>query len=255
MGTVVSFDVPAAARRDGSLDEAVRWLHWADRVFSPYRPDSEVSRLADGALTVDRCVPEMAEVIDACAFVAELSGGYFTDSPWGRFDPTGYVKGWAVEHAAAILSAAGSVSHLVNGGGDVQCVGGRPRGALAADPGSAAVPSPEPWRVGVADPFRPGRLALVVAARDCAVATSGTAERGAHIVNPRTGRPAAGLASLTVVGPSLALADACATAAFAMGPVLARDWFESLDGYEVYAITETGETWQTKGLAACIAPD
>ena len=58
-----------------------------------------------------------------------------------------------------------------------------------------------------------------------------------------------------MIGPSLALADACATAAFAMGPDLARDWAESLDGYEAYAITETGETWQTSGFAARIARD
>ncbi len=243
MGTVVSFDVPASAARDGSLDESVRWLHWVDRVFSPYRPDSDVSRVADGAVTVDDCVPELSEVVAACAYVRELSGGYFTDAPWGRFDPTGYVKGWAVERAAAVLSAAGSVSHLVNGGGDVQAVGGRLRAGQA----------PVPWRVGIADPLRPGRLALVVDAADCGVATSGTAERGAHIVNPRTGAPAAGLASLTVAGPSLALADALATAGFAMGPVLARDWLESLDGYAAYAITAAGETWQTTAFAARIA--
>jgi FAD:protein FMN transferase len=243
MGTVVSFDVPLSARHDGSLDDAVRWLHWVDRVFSPYRPDSDVSQLADGAVTVDGCAPEMAEVIEACAFVRELSGGYFTASPWGRFDPSGYVKGWAVERAASILSAAGSASHLVNGGGDVQCVGSRPG------------TSPAPWRVGIASPFNRGGLALVVQAADCGVATSGTAERGAHIANPHTSQAAAGLASLTMAGPSLTLADACATAAFAMGPALARDWAESLDGYEAYAITDTGETWQTSGFAAFIAPD
>jgi thiamine biosynthesis lipoprotein len=253
MGTVVSFDVPVAARRDGSLDAAIGWLHWVDRVFSPFRPDSDVSQLADGEVTVDGCAPEMAEVIEACAFVRELSGGYFTASPWGRFDPSGYVKGWAVERAADILSAAGSASHLVNGGGDVQCAGGRPAAAPAA-PGDGPAPAP-PWRVGIADPLRRGRLALVVEARDCGVATSGTAERGAHIVNPRTGQAAAGLASVTMTGPSLALADACATAAFAMGADLARDWTETLDGYEAYAITETGETWQTSGFAARVARD
>jgi thiamine biosynthesis lipoprotein len=245
MGTVVSFDVPAAARLDGSLDEAIRWLHWVDRVFSTYRPDSDVTLLAEGVVTVDACAPEVAEVIEACAFLRERSGGYFTASPWGRFDPSGYVKGWAVERAAAILTAAGSASHLVNGGGDVQCVGGRPVEGAA---------EPAPWRIGIADPFHAGQLALVVAAADGAVATSGTAERGAHIVNPRTGRPAAGLASLTVAGPSLALADACATAAFAMGPDLARDWLGSVDGYHAYAITAAGETWQTPGFDAFIDP-
>lgn len=249
MGTVVSFDVPVTARHDGSLDDAVRWLHWVDRVFSPFLPDSDVSQLAAGEATVDGCAPEMAEVIEACAFVRELSGGFFTASPLGRFDPSGYVKGWAVERAADILSAAGSASHLVNGGGDVQCAGGRPGQA------SGAVAGPPPWRVGIADPLRRGRLALVVEARDCGVATSGTAERGAHIVNPRTGEAAAGLASVTLVGPRLALADACATAAFAMGPELARAWTESLDGYEAYAITAAGGTWQTSGFAAYIARD
>ena len=270
MGTVVSFDVPAAAVADGSLEAALRWLHWVDRIFSPYRPDSDVSLLAAAEVTVDGCAPEVAEVISACTAVRLCSGGYFTAAPGGVFDPSGYVKGWAVERAAAILSAAGSTSHLVNGGGDVQCVGGRPRGGLAvpsadcADPANPAAPvassastallAPEPWRVGIADPFHRGRLALVVEAADGAVATSGIAERGPHIIDPHLGHPAAGLASLTVVGPSLALADAYATAAFAMGPTRARDWTESLRGYEAYAITDNGDTWQTTGFAPHIAP-
>jgi len=248
MGTVVSFDVPVSARADGSLAAAVRWLHWVDRVFSPFRADSDVCALADAEVTVDGCAPEVADVIAACAFIGDLSGGYFSAAPGGRFDPSGYVKGWAVERAAVLLTAAGSAAHVVNGGGDVQCVGGR---APGAGPGDAC----EPWRVGIADPFRPGRLALVVAARDRAVATSGVAERGAHILNPHTGRPASGLASLTVVGPRLALADAFATAAFAMGPALAREWTRSLKSYEAYAITSDGETWQTPGFGAYICRD
>lgn len=240
MGTVVSFDVPGSARGDGSLDAAIRWLHWVDRVFSPYRADSDVSLLARAEVTVDACVPEMAEVLAACAFVRDLSGGYFTAAPGGQFDPSGYVKGWAIERAAALLAGAGSAGHVVNGGGDVQCAGGR---------GTA-----EPWRVGIAHPLHPGRLALVVGARDCAVATSGTAERGSHILDPHTGQPASGLASLTIVGPSLALADAYATAAFAMGPARARDWTASLEGYAAFAITVTGDAWHTPGFARYIAP-
>ena len=234
MGTVVSFDVPLSARHDGSLEAAVRWLHWVDGVFSPYRPDSDVSKLARADVTLDGCAPEVAEVLAACASAREASGGYFTTSPGGRFDPSGYVKGWAVQRAASLLSGAGSTDHLVNGGGDVQCAGGRA--------------AREPWRVGIADPFRPAALALVLAVSDCAIATSGTAERGPHIIDPFTGRPPSGLASLTVIGPSLALADAYATAAFAMGPARARDWTSSLDGYEAYAITSAGDSWQTPGF-------
>jgi len=232
MGTVVSFDVPADAGEphgDGALGSAVRWLHWVDAAFSPYRDDSDVSRFGRGAVPLADCVPELAEVLQACAAIGERSGGYFTLTPGGAFDPSGYVKGWAVERAAAILTAAGSAEHSVNGGGDLQCVGDRR------------------WRVGIADPLHPGRLALVVAGRDFAVATSGIAERGAHIIDPHTGLPAAGLASITVVGARLAETDAYATAAFAMGGA-ARDWAEGLDGFEAFAITAAGATWQTSGF-------
>jgi thiamine biosynthesis lipoprotein len=232
MGTVVSFDVPAQAgepRADGPLGQAVRWLHWVDATFSPYLRDSDVSRFGRGALPLADCAPELAEVLEACAAVSARSGGFFTVTPGGTFDPSGYVKGWAIERAAAILTAAGSAEHSVNGGGDVQCAGDRV------------------WRVGIADPLRPGRLALVVAGRDFAVATSGVAERGSHIIDPHTGRPAAGLASITVVGATLAETDAYATAAFAMGPA-ARDWAEGLGGYEAFAITAAGGTWQTSGF-------
>jgi len=233
MGTVVSFDVPAWA--DQVLGRVASWLHWVDATFSPYRDDSDVSRFGRGALTLAECVPELAEVLAACADVAARSGGYFTGRPGGRFDPSGYVKGWAIERAAAMLTSAGSAEHSVNGGGDIQCVGDHGPG--------------RPWRVGIADPLRPGTLALVVTGRDFAVATSGVAERGPHIVNPHTGQPATGLASITMVGSTLAATDAYATAAFAMGRG-ARDWVESLDGYEAFAVTPAGEIWQTSGFRA-----
>ena len=96
-----------------------------DATFSPYREDSDVSRLGNGELTLAQCAPELAEILDQCAAVSELSGGYFTATPGGRLDPSGFVKGWAVERAAAMLSAAGSTSHSVDGGGDVRCVESR----------------------------------------------------------------------------------------------------------------------------------
>jgi len=236
MGTVVSFDVPAwAATGGGALGEAVRWLHWVDETFSTYLPGSDVSRLGRGEMTLEDCAPEVAEVLAASEELREQTGGYFTPYPAGVLDPSGYVKGWAVERAAVIITEAGSTAHTVNGGGDVQCVGSRPSG--------------DPWRLGISDPFRPGALALVVAGRDFAVATSGIAERGAHIMNPITALPAAGLASITIVGPSLTSADAYATAAFAMGPLSAREWTrDAIDGYEAYAILPDGTTWLTPGF-------
>ena len=216
-----------------AVAEAVAWLHRVDEIFSTYRPDSPVSRLGRGEIGLADCPPEVADILDLCDSVAEISHGYFTVRPWGRLDPSAMVKGWAIEQASLILTRSGAVNHCVNGGGDLQLTG-------------TAAPD-RPWRVGIAHPLRPGDLATVVTGRDLAVATSGTAERGPHILDPHTGRPATELASITLVGESLTMIDAYATAAFAMGGA-ARKWVERLDGVEAFAVTASGGTWCTSGF-------
>ncbi len=181
MGTVVSFDVPVQARADGSLDAAIRWLHWVDRVFSPYRPDSDVSLLAGGRDHRRGLRGRGRRGDHGVRGAAGLSGGYFSAAAGGRFDPSGYVKGWAVERCAEILSR-GRVGQPPGQRRRRRPVRRRPAARLGLSP----------WRVGIADPVRRGRLALVVEAADSAVATSGTAERGAHIVDPHAGRAGRG---------------------------------------------------------------
>src|ERR1700684_4485656 len=96
MGTVVSFDVPGwASSSGGALAQAVRWLHWVDATFSPYRDDSDVTRFGDGSLPLSDCAPELAEVLCACAAISAPSGGSLTPTPGGRFDPSRRVEGWA----------------------------------------------------------------------------------------------------------------------------------------------------------------
>jgi FAD:protein FMN transferase len=236
MGTVFSFDVPDSAA--AALPGVLRWLHWVDATFSTYRENSDVSRYGRGEVALADCASELSHVLAWCAEMRTVTGGYFTTRPGGAFDPSGFVKGWAIEHAAAMLRDAGSRDHCVNGGGDVQCVG-------EAAPG-------RPWRIGIAHPLRPGTLATVVTGYDMAVATSGTGERGYHIINPHTGKPAIALASITVVGEHLTTIDACATAAFAMGDG-AREWTESMLDCEAFAVTRSGDTWQTSGFAAFAA--
>ncbi|WP_122617465.1 FAD:protein FMN transferase [Streptomyces sp. Tu 4128] len=242
MGTVFSFDVrggePTAVR--AALDEAVAGLHRADEVFSTFRDDSQLSRLARDEVTVDACAPEVAEVLELAAEAERVSDGWFSTRYRGRLDPTGIVKGWAVERAARRIAAAGATGVSLNGGGDVQLLG---------SPGAR-----RPWRVGVSDPLRPGGLAAVVSAAgaaELAVATSGSAERGAHVVDPRTGRSAVtDLLSVTVVAPRLTWADCWATAAFAMGSREGLRWLESLPGVEGLLITAGDEVRCTGGLAA-----
>jgi FAD:protein FMN transferase len=233
MGTVFSFDLRPPHVSPAVLEDVVAWLHRMDATFSPYRPGSDISRLARGDITLAGCAPEVGEILGLCDRLREATAGCFSAYASGTLDPSGIVKGWAVESAAGMLRHAGSRNHSVNGGGDLRLVGG---------------PAPgRPWRIGIADPLRPGAVGTVVAGRDLAVATSGTAERGAHILDPRTGLPAEGLASVTVVGPDLTTADAYATAAFVMGDA-ARDWIEGLPGHEAYAVSADGRTWTTTGL-------
>ncbi|MBM9503285.1 FAD:protein FMN transferase [Actinacidiphila acididurans] len=238
MGTVFSFDVRGGdpRRTEPALEAAVAWLRHVDEVFSTYRPDSQVSRLAAGTLALADCLPEVREVHLLCARAYERTDGWFSAGYAGGFDPTGLVKGWAIERAADLLAEAGAEAVCVNGGGDVQVQGG-------------------PWHIGVSDPLRRGELAAVVPAEGrMAVATSGPAERGAHIVDPATGRPAPPeLASVTVVGPSLTDADVSATAACAMGR-RALFWLAAETATEAFVVLPDGATWHSAGFAAARAP-
>jgi len=113
---------------------------------------------------------------------------------------------------------------IVNAAGDIASFGG-------LGPG-------QPFRIGITDPFSPRRLAEVVYLT-WAIATSGTYERGHHLIDPHTGRPAARAASASVTGPDLGLADALATAlAVAGAPGL--DLIKALDGYEALIIAPDG---------------
>ncbi len=200
-------------------------LRQVDQRFSTYRADSEISQLNRGRLRLADAHPEVREIVRWCAVARRRTGGYFdarlpvgvlppgmslVNAALGRgpsgdgrwFDPSGLVKGWAVQRAAELLTARGVVDFCLNAGGDI---------AMRCAPGQA------PWRVGVEDPADPSRLLAVLDVTDGAVATSGTGRRGAHINDPHTGRPAVTFSSVTVTGPDLTWADIYATAVAASG--------------------------------------
>jgi thiamine biosynthesis lipoprotein len=229
MGTVFSFDVRSPGIEGSALDGVVAWLHVMDQVFSTYRSDSDISRLRRDEITVPECAPEVAEALARCAELRDETDGYFDCGAGLDLDPSGYVKGWAIEQASVRLRAAGSVNHCIVGGGDVQCAG-----RAEAD---------RPWGVAIADPLHRGEVIATVSGVDLAVATSGTAERGAHIVDPHTGTHPDALASLTVVGRRLADIDAYATAAFAMG-ARAADWLAAR-GLSALIVDRAGHVTRT----------
>ncbi len=209
-------DDRAAAAWQGALDV----LHTADRVFSTYRADSVISRLGRGELPPAECPPDVLEVLDLGERARQESDGAFDvrrPGPEGRvvLDPSGVVKGWAVDRAARVLETLPATDFCLSAGGDMLCRTQRPSSAA--------------WRIGIEDPHDPLRVIAVVPVRDGAVATSGIAHRGAHVVDARTGRAPTGLASVTVVGPDLVWADIDATAAFALGD-LALPWLRRREG-------------------------
>jgi len=236
MGMPIGIDVANGPDVDVDVDvePAFAWLRQVDATFSTYRADSDISRLGRGELTLSECRPEVDEVLTRCLALERATGGFFSVRAAGRLDPSGFVKGWAIDGAADRLAAAGAENFCINAGGDIVA-----RGRPAPDRG---------WRVGIRHPTELDRLAAVVAVSDLAVATSGEYERGAHIVDPHTGAPPAGLLSVTVVGPDLATADAYATAAFAMGaegPALTA----TLTGYDAVCVTSDHRVLSTPGFA------
>jgi FAD:protein FMN transferase len=204
-------------------------LHQVDDRFTTYRPGSEWLRYCAGDIPAADLHPDIRHVLERAAELERTTGGAFqiAADPNRPPDPAAYVKGWAVQGAADILVTAGARAVCVNGGGDVAAW--RIHGA---------------WCVGIQDPFDRGRVRAVLEVGCGAVATSGAYQRGGHVFDPRTHRPARGLASVTVVGPDLGTADAYATAAFALGAD-GPAWLRTLDGYGASVVDDRGKAEAT----------
>ena len=250
-GTVISLEVRARAEDppvdERAIDECFAWFARVDDLFSTWRPDTEIMRIARGELAVDDADPEVREVLALCEQMRLETGGAFDIAAGAHakvpprpglapLDPSGLVKGWAVARAGDMLRAAGAAHLFVNAGGDV-LTAGHPDGEDAR------------WRVGIQHPWERDRVAAVLEVSDAAVATSGRYERGDHVLDPRTGLPATGLASVTVVGADLAVADAYATAAVVLGPVDGMQWLTTRAGYEAMGITDEHVVLLTPGFA------
>jgi len=236
------------ALRGRHTDDAAAHAAWAavmaelrevDRVFSTYREDSWVSRLGRGQVGIEDCPPEVNEVLLLGSVAEQESGGAFSvwlPGPHGRrLDPSGVVKGWAVERAATHLRRLEDTDFCLSAGGDMTC--------RTLDPDGT------PWRIGVEDPADPGRILAVIPVFSGAVATSGTAHRGEHILDARTGRAPEEVASVTVTAGSLTSADIDATAAYAQGEDAAR-WLETRPGRSALVVWADGRTTTVEPVLA-----
>ena len=153
-------------------------------------------------------------------------------------------KGWAIDRAMEKLMGRGIRNAIIDAGGDLRIIGTRP--------------GKEFWRIGIQHPRDPGALILTFDLRDTAIVTSGDYERffiveGVryhHILDPATGQPARGCQSVTVVAPTAEEADACATAAFVLGPSRGLAFLRSRPGVRGVLIGADGELqWTDEALA------
>jgi thiamine biosynthesis lipoprotein len=241
MGTVVVIDVYADVdtptfELSRLVEEAAQSLHQADEVFSTWIPTSPMSRLRRDEIGIGEVPPEITQVLGLCSVAKELSHGWF--DPWalpGGVDPTGYVKGWAAQRALGALVEPPVTGAIINAAGDIASFGG----LLDAHGGQG-------FRFGIVDPFARRQILCVVTGTD-ALATSGTYERGPHLIDPRTGARTTAVASASVSGPDLGVADALATALAVAGDE-GLAIIAGIENYEGMILTQHGVMRRTVGF-------
>ena len=243
MGMPVIVEVADGEVGEADVDRVFEWLRFVDRTFSTYIPDSEISRINAGRLAASRRAPGGAQRAEPLRAVAPPNARLLRHRRAGggerAIDPSGFVKGWAIEGAGRILARAGARNWYVNAGGDIRLHG--------APPGAAG------WRVGIQHPRERMAVAAVVELSEGAIATSGAYERGQHIVDPHTRRPPRGVQSVTIIGPDLATVDAYATAAYAMGRKGA-EWAARLPGHGAIVIFDDGRIAYSAGAERYLRP-
>jgi len=143
-------------------------------------------------------------------------------------------KGWAVDRAIEKLEARGIRNAIIDAGGDLRIIGARP--------------GKDFWRIGIQHPREAGALLATIELRDTAIVTSGDYERffmvdGVryhHILDPATGQPARGCQSVTVLAATASEADACATAAFVLGPARGLAFLRARPGVRGLIVDDAG---------------
>lgn len=230
------------------ITQACEILHEADRTFSLYKPESPLSQLARGETSVSKCPPVVNEIWEACEAWEKITDGWFSAmTPQNTFDPSGVVKTWAAKSAAEYIYQAGITDFTMNAGGDVW---------LSND-----LTDNREWRIAISKPISiaaPEHGVLTVIdlknTEYRAMATSGSAERGEHIWNPKApGKEApTELVQVSVVAKDLVTADVWATAAFAAG-TRGISLLNKVEGIEALFILANGELAATDGFAKLFA--
>jgi thiamine biosynthesis lipoprotein len=239
MGMPITVEVlKDGAERD--IESVFAYFRSVDEKYSTYKPASEISKINNG-LAEKAWSQEMKLVLKLCEETKKLTRGYFDIEHDGRVDPSGLVKGWAINNAAKLLAKKGVKNFYIEAGGDIQVHG------TNADN--------KPWAIGVRNPFNIQEIIKVVGLTNGGVATSGSYIRGQHIYNPNNANKEVNtVRSLTVIGPNIYEADRYATAAFAMGRE-GISFIGATPGLEGYMVDANKTATYTDGFERYVAND
>jgi len=202
-------------------------FHSDERANTPPPADADISALVSAA-------PKMSELT--------LTGNQLSSAnPAVMIDVGGYAKGYAVDQAIAELRRMGVNNAIVNAGGDLRAIGSK---------------SGRPWRIGIRHPRQAGVIASLETRDDESIFTSGDYERYFeyqgqrfhHIIDPRSGRPAQGTSSVTILQRDASSADAAATAIFIAGPKRWRETARTMGIAEVMLIDTAGTIHMTEAM-------
>ncbi len=229
------------------------WVKISEETFEILEKALEYSRTSDGAFDVtvgpliklwksaglEGRLPEEAELRDAIAITGYDKLLLDGTGPAARLTVKGMsvdlgaiAKGYAVDQALATLRTCGITCALVDAGGDVGVMGGRPEGGR--------------WALGIQHPIEEGKLLeQVIEMTDGAVATSGNyrryvmigGKRYSHITDPRTGRPTHAVPSVTIIAQDATTADGVATTVSVLGVEKGMMLVEKLPRVEALLVT------------------
>jgi thiamine biosynthesis lipoprotein len=235
MGMPVTVEIAGSGVRRADIDIIFDYFARIDNRFSPYKKNSEVSLYNRGEITKTNLSSDMKLIMKLSDGTKKETGGYFNIfKPDGSMDPSGIVKGWAIQNASKQIEAMGYNNYSVDAGGDIQVKGHNAKG--------------KHWTIGIRNPFNRHENVKIISIGNQGVATSGTYIRGQHIYDPfRPHETIADVVSITVIGPDVYEADRFATAAFAM-----RDkgvgFIAALKRFEAYSINSGGIATFTPGF-------
>ncbi len=287
LGTVVEIQVRHAERgkAEAAMAMASAEVRRVEALFNSYDPQSPIGIINSSASTSFPASPEVYAVMRQCDAFWKSTAGAFdagvgaVSDAWGfrggkpdvppagrlqqsmkrsgwrhvrlreegrvqravpvQFDFGAIIPGYAVDCAVAVLKREGITEALVDGGGEIRSTGGE-------------------WTIGIQHPRKKGEILRRLRLQGAAVATSGDYEqyfekdgrRYHHILDPRTGFPAASCQSVTVLAADGVTADALSTGFFVLGPQETMRRVREMPDVHAMVVDAAGAVHVSEGFAA-----